>query len=85
MAGSVFLANRAKTRFNNHDLSKLQYHECKEYGHVVSHCKKRNVCVYGKQSGHISVNAGTDLENEQLKINFKAYEANSGGEGGGEL
>lgn len=54
-------------------IAKVQYHECKEYGHVVSHCKKRHVCFYGKESGHISVNAGTDLKNEQLKINFKAY------------
>ncbi|KAK3043427.1 hypothetical protein RJ639_002006 [Escallonia herrerae] len=35
------------------DLSKGQCFECKEFGHVVSHCRKKNSCVYCKQAGHI--------------------------------
>jgi len=30
-----------------------QCFECKEYGHIASHCKKRNICNYCKKLGHI--------------------------------
>lgn len=43
-------------------LSKVQCHVCKEYGHVVSHCKKRNFCVYCKNPVILLVNAGTDIK-----------------------
>ncbi|XP_010244987.1 PREDICTED: uncharacterized protein LOC104588664 isoform X2 [Nelumbo nucifera] len=49
-AETVFLANESKLK---RDLSRVQYYECKEFGHVVSHCKKKNTCTYYKQQGHI--------------------------------
>ncbi|KAF7143373.1 hypothetical protein RHSIM_Rhsim05G0013600 [Rhododendron simsii] len=50
---SVFVAKQGFGKSFQRDLSKTQCFECKEFGHVVSHCKKKNVCVYCKQPGHI--------------------------------
>ncbi|KAF7121356.1 hypothetical protein RHSIM_Rhsim13G0148200 [Rhododendron simsii] len=50
---SVFVAKQGFGKPFQRDLSKTQCFECKEFGHVVSHCKKKNVCVYCKQPGHI--------------------------------
>ncbi|KAK2966046.1 hypothetical protein RJ640_001980 [Escallonia rubra] len=53
---SVFIAKQNMGKWSasqSKDLSKVQCFECKEFGHVVSHCKKKNSCVYCKQAGHI--------------------------------
>lgn len=50
---SIFVAKHGFGKPFQRDLSKTQCFECKEFGHVVSHCKKKNVCVYCKQPGHI--------------------------------
>lgn len=31
----------------------VQCYHCKETGHIISHCKKRNYCNYCKKDGHI--------------------------------
>ena len=33
--------------------NKVQCHYCKEHGHVVRYCKKRNFCNYCKEQGHV--------------------------------
>ncbi|KAK3015518.1 hypothetical protein RJ639_005766 [Escallonia herrerae] len=53
---SVFIAKQNMGKWSASqpkDPSKVQCFECKEFGHVVSHCKKKNSCVYCKQAGHI--------------------------------
>ncbi|KAK2985225.1 hypothetical protein RJ640_009328 [Escallonia rubra] len=53
---SVFIAKQNMGKWSASqpkNLSKVQCFECKEFGHVVSHCKKKNSCVYCKQAGHI--------------------------------
>ncbi|KAK3027747.1 hypothetical protein RJ639_042487 [Escallonia herrerae] len=53
---SVFIAKQNMGKWSASqpkDLSKVKCFECKEFGHVVSHCKKKNSCVYCKQAGHI--------------------------------
>ncbi|KAK2966538.1 hypothetical protein RJ640_002998 [Escallonia rubra] len=53
---SVFIAKQIMGKWSASqpkDLSKVQCFECKEFGHVVSHCKNKNSCVYCKQAGHI--------------------------------
>lgn len=61
MDSAVFFINISKHRSYTQDLSKIQCHESKEYGHVVSH-KKRNLCAYCKKTVILSLNAGLNLK-----------------------
>lgn len=55
----------------------MKCYKCKVFGHVASHCKKRNYCVYCKKSSHI-VTKFQDLQqkgNNWKKNNHQAYQA----------
>lgn len=71
---SVFLATKGNNRSYIRDLSKVQCHECKKFGHVASQCKKENFCVYCKKIGHI-ISECIKPPKSQAKPNFKAYQA----------
>lgn len=73
---TVFFANKSKNKSFPRDFSKIQCHECKEYGHVASHCKKRNQCTYCKKTGHIISECRLKPQrNDKSKPNFRAYQA----------
>ncbi|KAG5610837.1 hypothetical protein H5410_022118 [Solanum commersonii] len=50
-----------------------QCFECKEYSHIASHCKKRNICNYCKKPGHIILECNQCPNTRQTK--HKAYQA----------
>ena len=55
----------------------MQCFECKEFGHIASHCKKRNYYVYCNKSGHI-VTECRELQQKgsnRKKNNHHAYRA----------
>ncbi|KAG5570990.1 hypothetical protein H5410_060756 [Solanum commersonii] len=52
--------------------SRPECFECKEYGHIVSHCKKRNICNYCKKPDHIILECNRRLNTRQTKN--KAYQ-----------
>ncbi|GLT28304.1 hypothetical protein SLA2020_032460 [Shorea laevis] len=67
-AETAFVASKTLGRTSQKDFSKVQCFECQEFAHVASHCKKKNACVYCKQSGHIIIDC---LELKQKKTNSK--------------
>lgn len=80
---TVFVAKQNFGRPFPKDLSKTQCFECKEFGHVVSHCKKKNFCVYCKTSGHIVTECGEIQQKggknfHKRKTNHQAYHVTGG-------
>lgn len=71
---TVFVAKQSSGKPFPKDFSKTQCFECKEFGHVVSHCKKKNFCVYCKQPGHIVTECG-ELQQKGSK-NFHKRKSN---------
>ncbi|XP_058217973.1 uncharacterized protein LOC131328986 [Rhododendron vialii] len=71
---SVFIAKQGYGKPLPKDFSKTQCFECKEFGHVVSHCKKKNTCVYCKETGHIVTDC-PDLQQKGSK-NFNRKKSN---------
>ncbi|PIN04263.1 hypothetical protein CDL12_23198 [Handroanthus impetiginosus] len=49
---TALLASRSNST-SARKTSLLQYFQCKEYGHIAAHCRKRNICNYCKKPGHI--------------------------------
>ncbi|PIN07957.1 hypothetical protein CDL12_19469 [Handroanthus impetiginosus] len=49
---TALLASRSNSTFAGKP-SQLQCFQCKEYGHIAAHCRKRNIYNYCKKPGHI--------------------------------
>ncbi|GKV06591.1 hypothetical protein SLEP1_g18464 [Rubroshorea leprosula] len=79
-AETAFVASKTLERTSQKDFSKVQCFECREFGHVASCCKKKNACVYCKQSGHIIIDY-LELKqkgiNSKQKSNHRVYQATS--------
>jgi len=78
----VFLAHRPRSRTSTSqkDFSRAQCHGCKEYGHISSHCKNRNLWVYCKQIGHIVSEWPTRHQKmDYHKAPHRAYQASIDG------
>jgi len=46
---AAYKSSSSSANSNKH----VQCYHCKETGHIISHCKKRNYCNYRKKDGHI--------------------------------
>lgn len=61
---------------NAKNISIKKKNDCKEYGHVVSYCKKSNNCVNSKKTGHIIIECRLKPQRKDLsKTSFRAYQA----------
>lgn len=70
----VFFTNKRKGQ-QRHSF-KAQCHECKDFGHHASYCKKRNFCVYFKKSGHDVMECKNRPNKDRpQRSNMKAYQA----------
>ena len=52
---AVFITSRSKfqSKQKHGGREGIRCRYCNELGHVLSHCRKRNICNYCKKSGHI--------------------------------
>ncbi|KAF3667929.1 hypothetical protein FXO37_09808 [Capsicum annuum] len=53
----------------------IQCYHCKETGHVIFHCKKRNYCNYCKKDGHIILECHKKSGSVKRSTPHKAFQA----------
>ncbi|CAN0877143.1 Retrovirus-related Pol polyprotein from transposon TNT 1-94 [Linum grandiflorum] len=51
--GTVFAVQSGKPQFHRTPSGEIICHFCHEPGHILLHCKKRNICNYCKKTGHM--------------------------------
>ncbi|PHT67550.1 hypothetical protein T459_27037 [Capsicum annuum] len=70
---TVMAAYRNSSSKNSMKL--VQCYHCKETGHVISHCKKRNYCNYCKKDGHIILECRKKFGSVNRSTPYKAFHA----------
>ncbi|PHU12157.1 hypothetical protein BC332_19087 [Capsicum chinense] len=53
----------------------VKFYHCKETGHVISHCKKRNYCNYCKKDGQIILECHKKSGSVKRSTPYKAFHA----------
>ncbi|KAF3627435.1 hypothetical protein FXO38_28758 [Capsicum annuum] len=70
---TVMAAYRSSSSKNSN--KPIQCYHCKETGHVISHCKKRNYCNYCKKDGHIILKCRKKSGSVKCSTPYKTFHA----------